>query len=69
MLSPLACFLLKRKNRKKREEIEKRDKEKRKREKERRKKGSEERERTYGTRSSAEKLLDFAIEGKFYLYK
>jgi hypothetical protein len=44
---------------------EKKQKKKEKRKRRERKRG----ERTCGTRSSAEKLLDFTIECKFYLYK
>jgi uncharacterized membrane protein YgaE (UPF0421/DUF939 family) len=68
MLPPTARLLLKRekKKKKKRKGKEKKEEEKRRKKKEEKK---EKEERTCGTRSSAEKLLDFATEGKFYLYK
>jgi FKBP-type peptidyl-prolyl cis-trans isomerase len=58
----------------KRREREEREREEKKREKRRKKKEENEEKKekeeiTCGTRSSAGKLLDFAIKYKFYLYK
>jgi hypothetical protein len=59
----------KKKKEEERRERKRRERRKEKEKKERKEEKKEKEEKTYGTRSNVEKLLDFAIEGKFYLYK